>query len=321
MKNIDIFKTDKIDIKYITNIMENTYISTREVADLLTVTDTTIKRWTNSGRLKCVKTLGGHRKYLLSEVENFANENNISITGVTTPLRKDQREQLGFALYSKNMDKAADIVMEEALQGDREGSFESLMYLTKNRMKLADIVDNVIKPAMEKIGYMWETKKLDVKDEHLATDTIKTALSRLVAYLPHQKEKNIKVLLACSEGETHDLGLQALAYELELSGYSIQYLGADTPLKSIVKAVKKEKPDYIFISACVPSISDDNFISGFKSLPKAAKGINAKLVAGGVYFKRFNKNTIGCDMIADSIKESISFIKKSNKQINKQKKG
>ena len=301
--------------------MENTYISTREVADLLTVTDTTIKRWTNSGKLKCVKTLGGHRKYLLSEVENFAKENNISITGITTPLRKDQREQLGFALYSKNMDKAADIIMEEALQGDREGTFESLLYLVKNRMKLADIVDDIIRPAMEKIGYLWETKKLGIEQEHLATDTIKTALARIVVHFPRQKEKNIKVLLACAEGETHDLGLQALAYELELGGYSIHYLGASTPFKALINSVKTVKPDYIFISACVPSISDEDLISGIKKLAKTSKGINAKLVAGGEYFKSFDKNTISCDMIADSIKESISFIKKSIKQIHKQKKG
>jgi excisionase family DNA binding protein len=294
--------------------MDNTYISTREVADLLAVTDTTVKRWTNSGRLKCAKTLGGHRKYILSDIEKFAEENNISITGVTTPLRKDQREKLGFAMYSKNMDMAVEIIMEESLQGDREGMFESLMYLVKNRMKFADIIDNIIKPAMEKVGYLWETKKLGVEQEHLASDTIKTALSRLVVYFPHQKEKNIKVLLACSEEETHDLGLQSLAYELERGGYRIHYLGANTPFKSLIKAAKTEKPDYIMLSASAPSISETDFIKGFKNIAKTAKGINAKLVAGGWYFKKSDKNTVNCDLVADSIKEGISFIKKNNKQ-------
>lgn len=308
------FETDITDIKYITDKMENTYISTQEVADLLAVTDTTIKRWTNSGRLKCAKTLGGHRKYLLSEVEKFAKENNIPITGVTTPLRKDEMEKLGFALYSKNMSMAVEVIMEEALQGDREGTFESLMYLVKNRMKFADIIDDIIRPAMEKVGYLWETKKLAVEQEHLASDTIKTALSRLVVYLPRQREKNIKVLLACSEGEAHDIGLQALAYELELNGYNIHYLGANTPFRSIIKAVKKEKPAYIFISVCTLTVTRADLVKGFKSLSKAAKEINAKLVAGGRYFKKLNKNAVKCDFVADSIKESISFIKKSNKQ-------
>ena len=313
MKNITLYlKTDKTDIKHITNIMENTYISTREVADLLAVTDTTIKRWTNNGQLKCVKTLGGHRKYLLSEVENFAKVNNIPISGVTTPLRKGELEKLGFAIYSKNMSKAVEVIMEEILQGDREGTFESLMYLVKNRMKFGDIIDDIIRPAMENVGYLWETKKLEVEQEHLASDTIKTALSRLVVYLPRQRAKNIKVLLACSEGETHDIGLQALAYELELNGYGIHYLGANTPFKSLVKAVKVEKPNYIFLSASAPSIPEKDFIKGFKSLTKAAKGINAKLAVGGGYFLKLDKNAVNCDCTADSLKETISFIRKSN---------
>jgi len=68
-KNYHIFETNITNIKYKTNIMKNTYISTREVSDLINVTETTIKRWTDSSRLKCVKTLGGHRKYLLNDIE------------------------------------------------------------------------------------------------------------------------------------------------------------------------------------------------------------------------------------------------------------
>ena len=92
----------------------------------------------------------------------------------------------------------------------------------------------------------------------------------------------------------------------------IQYLGANTPFKSLVKAVETEKPDYIFISACAPSISEKDFIKGFKSLAKAAKEINAKLIAGGGYFLSLDKNRISCDFIANTLKETISFIKKSN---------
>jgi len=186
------------------------------------------------------------------------------------------------------------------------------MYLSKNRIKFVDIVDNVIRPAMEKVGYLWECKKLEIEQEHIASDTIKTALSRLVVYLPRQREKNIKVLLACSEGETHDIGLQALAYELELRGYSLYYLGANTPFKSLTKVINKEKPDYVFLSASSPSITKEDFKYGLKNLAKAANAINSKLVCGGRYFQSFGNDTLGCNIIVNSIKESISLIRKSN---------
>ena len=39
-----------------------------EVAALFRVDPETVTRWAKAGKLSCVKTLGGHRRYLASEV-------------------------------------------------------------------------------------------------------------------------------------------------------------------------------------------------------------------------------------------------------------
>lgn len=298
--------------------MKESYLSTREVADLLNVTETTIKRWTDSEKLKCIKTLGGHRKYRLEDIEAFASDNGISILGQIKPLSKDQLQKLGYAVYSNNTGMAADLIIEEALQGDREGTFELLMYLVKNRLKFADIADNIIKPAMDKVGDLWEQKELGIEQEHIVSDTIKTALARLVVYLQRQPDKGIKILCACTEGEQHDMGLQILAYELELNGFNIQFLGANTPFKSLIKLIKYDKPDFILLSSTDPLIKGNEFINGVRSAGKAAREYGAKLIGGGSYFQQFQKEKINCDAIVSSTKETISYIKKS---YNKKERG
>lgn len=40
-----------------------------EVAALFRVDPKTVTRWAKAGKLTCVKTLGGHRRYLASEVK------------------------------------------------------------------------------------------------------------------------------------------------------------------------------------------------------------------------------------------------------------
>jgi len=289
--------------------MKETYISTREVAELLSVTETTVKRWTDSQRLKCVKTLGGHRKYLLKDIEDFAKENNIPISGVSAPLSKAQLDKVGYALFSKNIDQIIEVVLEEALQGDRDGLFDLFIYLTKNRIRFNNLVDEIIQPSMEKVGYLWEKNQLRVEDEHLASDTIKTALSRLFVHLPRQKKKDIKVVCTCSEGEYHDIGIQSLAYELELSGYTLHYFGANTPFQSIDMTIKKEKPSYIFISATSPAISEEEFIKSIKRTGKICKDNNSKLMLGGKYLQKFDKTSLASYAIADSLKKAKSFIK------------
>jgi len=289
--------------------MKETYISTKEVAALLTVTETTVKRWTDNNRLKCVKTLGGHRKYLLKDIEDFAEENGIPISGVSAPLSKSQLDKVGYALYTKNMSRISEVVMEEALQGDADGLFDLFIYLSKNRIKFGNLVDGIVQPALEKIGYMWEKKQINVEDEHLASSAVKTALARLVVHLPRQRKKNIKVLCSCTEGEYHDIGIRSLGYELELNGYNLQYLGSDTPFSSIQEAVKKEKPSYVFISSTSPVFSEEDFVKNIKRLAKTAAAVKSKLAAGGKYVQKFSADSLGCNAIVNSIKDVNDFLK------------
>ncbi len=50
------------------------YYSTRELAKLFRVNESTIKRWADKGELKCFKTPGGHRKYTPEHVVEFISK-------------------------------------------------------------------------------------------------------------------------------------------------------------------------------------------------------------------------------------------------------
>ena len=49
-----------------------TFLTPGEVAAILHVDANTLARWANLGQIKSVRTLGGHRRYLASEVERIA---------------------------------------------------------------------------------------------------------------------------------------------------------------------------------------------------------------------------------------------------------
>jgi methanogenic corrinoid protein MtbC1 len=176
-------------------------------------------------------------------------------------------------------------------------------------VRFINLVDEIIFPALQKIGLMWETKEISIEDEHLASDTIKTAMARLFVHLPLQKKKNIKIVCACTEGEYHDIGIQALAYEFELSGYNLHSLGANTPFQSLQKIIKNDKPDYLFLSTTAPLISDDEMIKNLKRIIRSCKENNCKLILGGIYYKNLDKKIPDYDSLAFSLKEAKSFIK------------
>ena len=49
-----------------------TYLTPNDVAELLLVNPVTVRQWAARGLLRAVKTPGGHRRFLLSDVEEFA---------------------------------------------------------------------------------------------------------------------------------------------------------------------------------------------------------------------------------------------------------
>lgn len=52
----------------------NNLMTTRSVADLLGVGVSSVKRWTDEGKLTCVRTAGGHRRFETTEVDRFRRE-------------------------------------------------------------------------------------------------------------------------------------------------------------------------------------------------------------------------------------------------------
>ena len=55
------------------------YLTSNDVASLLMVTTETIRQWARKGLLSAVLTPGGHRRFLLHEVERFAQERGMSL--------------------------------------------------------------------------------------------------------------------------------------------------------------------------------------------------------------------------------------------------
>ena len=53
---------------------EDGYLKPSEVARILHVSPKTVDRWANQGRIPCIVTLGGHRRFMRADVVGVAEE-------------------------------------------------------------------------------------------------------------------------------------------------------------------------------------------------------------------------------------------------------
>ena len=51
--------------------MEEKLITPKEAAKLLCITIDCLRKWERAGKIGCIKTLGGHRRYKLEDIEGI----------------------------------------------------------------------------------------------------------------------------------------------------------------------------------------------------------------------------------------------------------
>jgi excisionase family DNA binding protein len=281
-------------------------LSTQELSQLMNVTETTIKRWADSGKIICVKTPGGHRKFLMKDVVAFAENNGYAISGLrTSKFEGKERDSIEFAVYTHNYAMLADTVLGIVLNGDRQLLLELFRYLYRNHIYFPTIVDEILRPVLVKIGDLWAQGKADINQEHLASQAITEALITLQPELHHKEKNGLKALCACPEGELHEIGLRSIAFSLRTEGWNVSYLGANTPLDSLESLIRELKPDLVCLS--ITHQSNLKSLKEIRDIGKRIQAFGGKFLVGGYYSNSYSEKELHCDHIAHSAGDTVEF--------------
>ncbi len=108
--------------------------------------------------------------------------------------------------------------------------------------------ERVVVPLMREIGLAWHDGRITVAQEHFASNFVRARLdhlSRQVQPLPASPT----VVLACLEGEHHEIGLLMLAVMLRFQGLRTIYLGQDVPDDALIRTVEDAQPDVLAVNA------------------------------------------------------------------------
>lgn len=108
--------------------------------------------------------------------------------------------------------------------------------------------ERVVIPLMREVGMAWHDGEITVAQEHFASNFVRARLdhlSRQVQPLPTAPT----VVLACLEGEHHEIGLLLLAVMLRFQGLRTIYLGQDVPDDALVRTVEDAQPEVLAVNA------------------------------------------------------------------------
>ncbi len=128
---------------------------------------------------------------------------------------------------------------EALVQGVLDDAFEAFGVETT--------IGRVIMPVLSDVGLGWRQDALAISREHFASNLIRARLLSLARLWG--RGSGPVALLACPEGERHDISLIAFGLVLRSHGWRVVFLGADTPMKTIEDTVRQARPDLTVLAS------------------------------------------------------------------------
>ncbi len=232
-------------------------LTTVEACRLAGVGPTAIKRWADGGRLQCVRTAGGHRRFRRSELQ--------ALLRTLAPQSAAPGE----------WDEWIDALL------DQEGPFLVEALLLKERAKQGSWtrVAGRVGALLAEVGDRWARGSLTVAEEHMASDRLRRALTRVVESIPLQPGSPA-CLMAAAEGDTHTGGLALTELTLREAGWRVIWAGAPMPVEELVTAIRQWRPRMVALSASVAS-KPSALLAEAARVAEACRAHGAVLALGG----------------------------------------
>jgi methanogenic corrinoid protein MtbC1 len=114
-----------------------------------------------------------------------------------------------------------------------------------------EAVQRILLPLQLRVGELWHEGRLNIAVEHYVTKVIQQKLFSVMNQLP-VNEFGPRVLIACPEGELHEIGAQAVAYLAAARGCHTYYLGSNLPLRDLLAFCESITPDLVLLSVTEP---------------------------------------------------------------------
>jgi methanogenic corrinoid protein MtbC1 len=211
-----------------------------------------------------------------SEVAEFVKSGlNASLSaGVGVPDGKANAGELG---------DAQALYLEAILHGQRQAATGIAIETVRKGHGVPDVYADVLQESMYDVGRLWETNRITVAQEHMATAITQHVIAHLFPLIKPAQAQRGRMVITGVEGEQHQVGPNMVADVLESAGWDVRFLGTNTPASGVLQAVEEHRADVLGISATMlfnlPSVR--RLIAEALALP----GRNLRVILGGSAFR------------------------------------
>ncbi len=224
-----------------TRSMSERFLSTGDVADMLHVSEATVKRWSDAGMLACIRTPGGHRKFRLRDVAIFIELRREPGDSSLEPLTpsNEATEELVRALLVGDIDKVASMVSAAHVLGS----------------SFAQTADAVVVPALRRVRDAATQDRCEPFHEHLARNTILEVCARLRTTLSVPGVNRGRIVAACLPSDRPGVFAWLSSLVGVEKGFDTYVLGNGLSAHAIARAADGFGASWVVLASDSPEIT------------------------------------------------------------------
>lgn len=142
------------------------------------------------------------------------------------------------------------------LNGDRIQAQKLVFGALDQGQTIRDVYLNILQPSLYEVGRRWEIGQVSIPQEYLATAITQSVLSAIYAQVTLPSSLDKHAVVACLQGNFHEIGPRMLADFLQMAGYNTRFLGTDTSLDHLTEMIQTLRPSVVGLPATTQSQVD-----------------------------------------------------------------
>lgn len=220
-------------------------LTTRQVAEALSVSESSVKRWCNRGIIPTVRTVGGHRRIPMDGFLSFLEKNKRQVKAA---LSDSSRAGKDVDVPRESVDELRRQFRETLAAGDESGCRTLLTRFYASYESVALIGDELIAATFHEFGKRWDCGELEIYQERRGCEICSRLLHELRRLLPEPAATAPLAIGGSPSGDYYTTPSQLVDLVLRESQWRTMNLGCNLPLTTIASAVQQHKPRMLWLS-------------------------------------------------------------------------
>ena len=254
------------------------YLNSNDVAEILGVNISTLKRWTENGTINCIKTAGGHRKFTMRHVREYYKTNSKSDKNLGLGLEKNQHKEIFDLINNYKYKDLAQILADSSVESDDLSLNTIVNGLYMKGIPVETICDEVVEPGSIIVENALRSDYLSHLEAFISRKMISRSVESLNINKPNGTSNGRSALCVNFEDNLPDLGVIMSEAVLRHSGFNVFNTGSHAELGNFKKVVEKKSVSlilfYLCDMQCCMATVDDNMEKTEAQVSEAIKIAN-----------------------------------------------